>query len=66
MFEIRKLPSPKELKEFARRFDKDQWLILCNNQEFLDTVVEDLQKSGPLAEKVLAKQPKKVEAGNPS
>lgn len=51
-------PKPKELKEFARRFDKDQWLILCNSQEFLDTVLEDLGKSGPLAEKILAKTKK--------
>lgn len=53
-----KYPTPKELKAFARRFDKSQWDFLCKSQEFLDTFTEDLIKSAPLAEKILAKQSK--------
>ena len=52
------LPNPKELKAFARRFDAEQWGFLCQNQEFLDSFTENLEKTAPLAEKILAKQPK--------
>lgn len=44
----------EELEQFAKRFSKDDWNILCEYQIFLDTLSKDVQSCRILAEHILA------------
>lgn len=53
-------PTIKDLKSFASVFEKEDWAFLCRNQEFLNSVLDDIDVSHKLAERILSKKVTKV------
>lgn len=60
------LPTPDELREFARLFSRYEWAILCSSDAFVQTLIND----GPaavagLSLKILRNRPKLVNPPSP-
>jgi hypothetical protein len=47
-------PSAKEMKDFSKRFSKEEWEKLYANQKFLDVFSSNIDACRLLAEKILA------------
>ena len=50
---ISKFPTSNQMKDFAAKFTKNQWILLCNKKEFLRLVGEDLEGAQKLAGEIL-------------
>lgn len=48
-----KFPNAAQMKDFAAKFTKNQWILLCNKKEFVRLVGEDLEGAGKLAGEIL-------------
>lgn len=48
------LPTAKEMREFASRFDEDEWARLCSRRIFLEKLGYDLKECRVLSEKILS------------
>ena len=51
--ELDKPPTHLELVEFARKFTREEWEILCQNRGFVHFLADDLAACRLLAKKVL-------------
>lgn len=49
-----KLPTPKEMKTFAKRFSKEEWAKLCAQNDFYPCFSENLDDCKVMAEMILA------------
>ncbi len=51
--ELDKPPTHLELVEFAKKFTREEWEILCQNRGFVHFLADDLRACQLLAKKVL-------------
>ena len=49
-----KLPSAKDMKTFAKKYDKQQWAKICAEKDFLDLFGYDVSNAGVMAEMILS------------
>jgi hypothetical protein len=61
--ELDKPPTHVELLEFAKKFSREEWEILCQNRGFVHFLADDLAACRLLAKKVLERHYKS--AGRP-
>lgn len=45
----------RQIKKWAAQFSSQEWETLCTNQEFLDVIMDNLQKASEIAESILKK-----------
>lgn len=48
-----KAPNVKQMQLFASQFSKEQWLKLCKNKSFLNTITENLTECQKIANSIL-------------
>lgn len=48
-----KVPNVKQMQLFASQFSKEQWLKLCKNKPFLNTITENLTECQKIADSIL-------------
>jgi len=48
-----KLTTPAKLTKWVKQFSPDEWVILCEQQDFLNIVMVDLHGAAGIAEDIL-------------
>jgi hypothetical protein len=59
-------PTADEMQHFAKGFSLEEWALLCESQEFMNTFPEDINPCRVMAEKILATHAKQTQPQTPA